>query len=233
MHIWGALVGIVGSHNGAIPSADLFHQDVSVSTVFRLYLCGGSAVPPAQFFCATMPAQPYFDSRQVGADRKMLSSAMMVLVPPNADEWHYDGMFLLRCSPACRAKGSHSLSRGFFIALAEAVTMAFDSTPTARLPRASVLKIANGRIKIISQSRRALTTGCAVTVIFAFADIGASNARPAHNPSAEATGGTPSIGQAQSLLPELDHSRGKFTFPDSGAATGFRPHLKQQVIFAK
>ena len=35
------------------------------------------------------------------------------------------------------------------------------------------------------------------------------------------------------MFPELDYSRRKFTPTNSGASTGFRPHLKQEVIFAK
>jgi hypothetical protein len=42
-----------------------------------------------------------------------------------------------------------------------------------------------------------------------------------------------SIFPTQSLLPKLDYSGRKFTPSDSGAAAGFRPHLKQGVIFAQ
>ena len=42
-----------------------------------------------------------------------------------------------------------------------------------------------------------------------------------------------SIRPAQSLFPEFDYSRRKFTHPDSGASAGFRPHLEQEVILAE
>jgi hypothetical protein len=42
-----------------------------------------------------------------------------------------------------------------------------------------------------------------------------------------------SILSAQSLLPEFDYSGRKFTPSNSGASAGFRPHLKQGVIFAE
>jgi hypothetical protein len=42
-----------------------------------------------------------------------------------------------------------------------------------------------------------------------------------------------SIRPAQSFFPEFDYSRRKFTLSDSGASAGFRPHLKQGVIFAE
>ena len=42
-----------------------------------------------------------------------------------------------------------------------------------------------------------------------------------------------SIRPAQSLFPEFDYSRRKFTPSDSGASAGFRPHLKQGVIFTE
>jgi hypothetical protein len=41
------------------------------------------------------------------------------------------------------------------------------------------------------------------------------------------------IWSAQSLFLQLDYSRRKFTPPDPGASAGFRPHLKQGVIFAE
>ena len=42
-----------------------------------------------------------------------------------------------------------------------------------------------------------------------------------------------SIRPAQSFFPEFDDSGRKFTPPDSGASAGFRPHLKQGVIFTE
>ena len=48
-----------------------------------------------------------------------------------------------------------------------------------------------------------------------------------------ATPRTLSIRPAQTLFPEFDYSRRKFTPSDSGASAGFRPHLKQGVIFAE
>ena len=42
-----------------------------------------------------------------------------------------------------------------------------------------------------------------------------------------------SIRPAQSFFPEFDYSRRKFTPSDPGASAGFRPHLKQGVIFAE
>ena len=42
-----------------------------------------------------------------------------------------------------------------------------------------------------------------------------------------------SIRAAQSLFPEFDDSRRKFTPSNSGASAGFRPHLKQGVIFTE
>jgi hypothetical protein len=42
-----------------------------------------------------------------------------------------------------------------------------------------------------------------------------------------------SILSAQSLLPEFDYSGRKFTPSNSGASAGFRPHLKQGVIFTE
>jgi len=41
------------------------------------------------------------------------------------------------------------------------------------------------------------------------------------------------IGPAQTLFPQLDDSRRKFTRADPSPSTGFRPHLKQEVIFAE
>ena len=43
----------------------------------------------------------------------------------------------------------------------------------------------------------------------------------------------PSIRPAQSLFPKFDYSRRKFAPSNSGASAGFRPHLKQGVIFAE
>ena len=48
-----------------------------------------------------------------------------------------------------------------------------------------------------------------------------------------ATPRRPSIRTAQSLFPEFDYSRRKFSPPDSGASAGFRPHLEQEVICAE
>jgi hypothetical protein len=42
-----------------------------------------------------------------------------------------------------------------------------------------------------------------------------------------------SIRPAQSFFPEFDYSRRKFTPSDAGASAGFRPHLKQGVIFTE
>ncbi len=42
-----------------------------------------------------------------------------------------------------------------------------------------------------------------------------------------------SIRPAHALFPEFDYSRRKFTPSDPGASAGFRPHLKQGVIFAE
>ena len=35
------------------------------------------------------------------------------------------------------------------------------------------------------------------------------------------------------LFPEFDYSGRKFTPSDAGASAGFRPHLKQEVVFAE
>ena len=42
-----------------------------------------------------------------------------------------------------------------------------------------------------------------------------------------------SIRAAQSLFPEFDDFRRKFTPSNSGASAGFRPHFKQRMIFAQ
>ena len=42
-----------------------------------------------------------------------------------------------------------------------------------------------------------------------------------------------SIRPAQSFFPEFDYSRRKFAPSDPGASAGFRPHLKQGVIFTE
>ena len=42
-----------------------------------------------------------------------------------------------------------------------------------------------------------------------------------------------SVCPAQSLFPKFDYSRRKFTPSDAGASAGFRPHLKQGVIFTE
>ena len=39
--------------------------------------------------------------------------------------------------------------------------------------------------------------------------------------------------RAQSLFPEFDYFRRKFTASDPGASAGFRPHLKQETILAE
>jgi hypothetical protein len=52
-------------------------------------------------------------------------------------------------------------------------------------------------------------------------------------PSLRSNAANLSIRPAQSFFPEFDYSRRKFTLSDSGASAGFRPHLKQGVIFAE